>query len=282
MWLWIQRDADVPPLGGAVTTLTSRSSLASPHYWELPHNTQKKRLCWPGWLLHPPSHPFVHLFKRGCWSAGRHGLIFSSSFARSGEADSTAAPEQHKVVRRILNHKCCIEENKQALPSVQITEQKLQTPQASVRWREGVGASGTVSVLLADVSALSYCNPALFHLPHVHIFSCYLHACARSKTKSGSVLSPPALLQNLLQEDFNKQGGSWPQTQREKPAFWRSAAVKVSVAAEASFRWGVPQRSPSPSSGAGSCPHEIDLLDILALDLNTNDFLLESLCTQRI
>lgn len=42
----------------------------------------------------------------------------------------SAAQERRKVVRRILNCKCRIEENKQDLPSVQIKQGRIQNPQA--------------------------------------------------------------------------------------------------------------------------------------------------------
>lgn len=37
------------------------------------------------------------------------------------------------------------------------------------------------------------------------------------------------------------------------------------------------ERAPSPH--VGSCAHELDLLDVLAVDLNTNDFLLSTHCS---
>lgn len=48
--------------------------------------------------------------------------------------------------------------------------------------------------------------------------------------------------------------------------------MKVPVAAKATSNGEVLQQSMSPSTHAGSFAHEIDLLDVLALDLNTNDF----------
>lgn len=57
-----------------------------------------------------------------------------------------------------------------------------------------------------------------------------------------------------------------------KPPLPRSVPMKVAVAAKATSNRGVLQQSMSPSTHAGSFAHEIDLLDVLALDLNTNDF----------
>lgn len=83
----------------------------------------------------PPPHLFVHQWdEKSRGSRGRHGAgtLLPFLFVRTGKTDSPAAREQHKVVRRISNRKCCIEENKQDLPSVQIMQRRLQNPQASL------------------------------------------------------------------------------------------------------------------------------------------------------
>lgn len=83
----------------------------------------------------PPPHLFVHQWdEKSRGSRGRHGAgtLLPFLFIRTGKTDRPAAREQHKVVRRISNRKCCIEENKQDLPSVQIIQRRLQNPQASL------------------------------------------------------------------------------------------------------------------------------------------------------
>lgn len=88
-----------------------------------------------GGVDRPPPHLFVHQWdEKSRGSRGRHGAgtLLPFLFVRTGKTDSPAAREQHKVVRRISNRKCCIEENKQDLPSVQIIQRRLQNPQASL------------------------------------------------------------------------------------------------------------------------------------------------------
>lgn len=86
----------------------------------------------------PPPHPthlFVHQWdEKSRGSRGRHGAgtLLPFLFVCAGKTDRPAAREQHKVVRRISSRKCCIEENKQDLPSVQIIQRRLQNPQASL------------------------------------------------------------------------------------------------------------------------------------------------------
>lgn len=133
-----------------------------------------------------------------------------------GRQIAPAPLHRRRVVRRILNHKCCIEENKQDLPSAQIIQRRLQHhPQASSSEGEGGGRRLQLSRLfLAAASALSYWNSGCIPtVPSMHTVSpCHLPVYVQCGSHPVSQL---VLLQNLLKERYcNEEPGEdssdWP------------------------------------------------------------------------
>lgn len=151
-----------------------------------------------------------------------------------------------------------------------------------VRWRQrgrdgGIWeASATVSVFLAGISTVSYCNLAVFHCPQCTLCSAVIsrHVWRLQRgwlqpfsqcSNTWKNLDYPNLVERHLGHFIltNRKGSATLTTELARnPLFSRSVPMKVPVAV----------RSAAVEHVHGSFAHEIDLLDVLALDLNTNDF----------
>lgn len=129
-------------------------------------------------------------------------------------------------MRRILNHKCCIEENKQDLPSVQIKQQRIQNPQASLSDGERERKRERGKETERDGEERGNCNSQCFlgwyfhcvllqsgHIPLFPIgtgfVACNVHACTRfTKKKKGQhhpsvpIDTKPSRQQTLLHNTF--------------------------------------------------------------------------------
>ena len=167
---------------------------------------------------------------------------------------------------------------------MQIKQRRIQNPQASLSdgGREGEMGGDMRGICNSQcfLGWYFYCvllqSGCLPLSPMYTLFCCNLQACVTFTKGGGCIrfsqcsntwknLDYPNLVERRLGHFIltNRKGSATLTTELARnPLFSRSVPMKVPVAV----------RSAAVEHVHGSFAHEIDLLDVLALDLNTNDF----------